>query len=66
MVADQVGIARHLAVAPNGDVYVNLEDGNRVSAGTSHVRGDRARGGALALRDTTGDGRTDCLMGRSG
>ena len=59
VVADQVGIARHLTVAQNGDVYVNLEDGRRVSAGTSHVRGDRASGGVLALRDTTVDGRMD-------
>lgn len=59
VIADRVGIARHLAVAKNGDVYVNLEDRDRVSAGTSHVRGDRASGGVLALRDTSGDGRMD-------
>ena len=47
VVADQVGSPRHLAVAPNGDLFVALE--NR--------RG--GPGGVLALRDTTGDGRGD-------
>ena len=47
VVAAQVGSPRHLAVAPNGDVFVALED----------RRG--GRGGVLALRDTTGDGRAD-------
>ncbi len=45
--ADQVGAARHLAVAPNGDLFVALE-GQRGSPG-----------GILALRDTSGDGRVD-------
>ena len=49
VVADQVGRARHLAVAPNGDIFVALEDG----------RGAGAKGGVLALRDTSGDGKTD-------
>ena len=44
VVADSVGGPRHIAVAPNGDVYVAL-------------RG--AKGGVLALRDTTGDGVAD-------
>lgn len=57
--ADSVGIARHLAVGPNGDVYVNMEDGARTSAGATRVRGERARGGILALRDTNGDFRAD-------
>ena len=47
VVADNVGAPRHLAVAPNGDLFVALE--NR--------RG--GPGGVLALRDTTGDGRAD-------
>jgi glucose/arabinose dehydrogenase len=38
--------ARHIAVAPNGDVFVAIQ-----SAG----------GGVLALRDTTGDGRPDLV-----
>ena len=47
VVADGLGPARHIAVAPNGDVFVairNLRD---------------ARGGVVALRDTDGDGRAD-------
>ena len=40
VVADNLGAARHMAVAPNGDLYVALE-----------------RAGALALRDTNGDGK---------
>ena len=45
VVADGVGTARHMAVAPNGDVYVA-------------IRGRTANdGGVVALRDTNGDGR---------
>ncbi len=47
--ADAVGRARHIAVAPNGDVFVAL----RAS------RGNEASGGVVALRDTDGDGRAD-------
>ncbi len=42
--ADDIGQARHLVVAPNGDVYVA-------------IRG--RTGGIVALRDTTGNGRLD-------
>jgi glucose/arabinose dehydrogenase len=45
--ANDLGTARHLVVAPNGDVYVALQSG-RDSAG-----------GVVALRDTKGDGRFD-------
>jgi glucose/arabinose dehydrogenase len=48
VVADDVGRARHIAVAPNGDVYVALAA--RQGGGAS---------GVLALRDTTGDGKAD-------
>jgi glucose/arabinose dehydrogenase len=47
VVADGLGAARHLAVAPNGDVFVSLENS----------RGQK--GGIVALRDTNGDGRAD-------
>ncbi len=47
--ADAVGRARHIAVAPNGDVFVAL----RAS------RGREDSGGVVALRDTDGDGRAD-------
>jgi glucose/arabinose dehydrogenase len=45
--ADGLGPARHLAVAPNGDVYVALQ--------TDRNSG----GGVVALRDTKGDGHFD-------
>ncbi len=48
VVADDVGRARHVAVAPNGDVYVTLAE--RPGGGAA---------GVLALRDTTGDGKAD-------
>ena len=48
VVADQVGAPRHLAVAPNGDLFVAM-------AG----RRGGAAGGILALRDTSGDGKAD-------
>lgn len=47
IVADQVGRARHLTVAPNGDVIVALSGGRT------------ADGGVVVLRDTTGDGQAD-------
>jgi glucose/arabinose dehydrogenase len=42
--ADNLGTARHMAVASNGDVYVSLQ-------------GDGEKGGVVALRDTNGDGK---------
>jgi glucose/arabinose dehydrogenase len=42
-----LGRVRHLAVAPNGDVFAALRAGRRDD------------GGVLALRDTDGDGRAD-------
>jgi glucose/arabinose dehydrogenase len=44
VVADGLGAARHLVVAPNGDVYVALQ-------------GDGDMGGVEALRDANGDGK---------
>jgi glucose/arabinose dehydrogenase len=45
IVAKDLGRARHLAVAPNGDVFVSLQGG----------RG--GGGGVVALRDADGDGK---------
>ena len=42
--ADGLGTARHMAVAPNGDIYVSRQD-------------DGAKGGIVALRDANGEGR---------
>jgi glucose/arabinose dehydrogenase len=49
VVADKVGLARHVAVRPNGDVYVALR---RKPDGSDN-------GGILALRDTDGDGKAN-------
>src|SRR5258705_212172 len=48
VVADNVGQARHLVVAPNGDVFVSRETGR---GGTG--------GGIVALRDKDGDGKLE-------
>src|ERR1700716_3239287 len=53
--ADEVGVARHIVVTPTGDVYVALENGNRSSANSTHMRGPKGRGGMVALRDTNDD-----------
>jgi glucose/arabinose dehydrogenase len=45
--ADNIGPARHIVVAPNGDVYVAL------------LADDHHAGGVVALRDTKGNGRLD-------
>lgn len=47
VVADSLGPARHLVVSPNGDIFIAIRN----------TRG--RRGGVLALRDTTGDGKAD-------
>ena len=47
VVAQDLGRARHLVVANNGDVYVAIRNLQNVP------------GGVMALRDTTGDGRAD-------
>ena len=44
VVADGLGAARHIAVAPNGDVY-------------DARQGDGEKGGVVALRDTNNDGK---------
>jgi len=46
VVADRLGPARHLVVAPNGDLFVSLQSGR---GGTG--------GGIVALRDADGDGK---------
>jgi len=52
--AEGVRGARHIVVAPNGDVFVNTEGGGRmIFGGTSNS------GRILALRDTNRDGKSD-------
>ena len=48
-VAESLGRARHIAVAPNGDLFVAMNNARNV------------RGGVAALRDTDGDGRVDVI-----
>jgi glucose/arabinose dehydrogenase len=54
--ADSIGHARHIVVAPNGNVYVNTWSGE-------YYGGDKgaAAGYLVLLRDTTGDGRADVI-----
>ena len=52
--ADDVGGARHIDVAANGDVYVQL-----ITAKKGAESGSGRSGGILALRDTDGDGVAD-------
>ena len=47
VVADSLGPARHIAVAPNGDLFVAIRNTRD------------AKGGVVALRDTNRDGRMD-------
>lgn len=46
VVVDSIGPARHIAVAPNGDIYVKTRT---------------EQGGIAALRDTTGDHKADVI-----
>src|SRR5713226_8294360 len=55
--ADGVGHARHLAVAPNGVVYVNTWSGRYYGNDTPH-----AGGFLVALQDTTGAGKADLIQ----
>jgi glucose/arabinose dehydrogenase/mono/diheme cytochrome c family protein len=54
--ADNLGHARHLAVAPNGVVYVNTWSGRYYGNDTPP-----AGGFLVALQDTKGDGRADVI-----
>ena len=54
VVADNLGVARHMAVAPNGDLYVALQTGGGRGA-------PETGGGAVALRDANGDGRFEVV-----
>jgi len=52
--ADSIGSARHLVVAPNGDVFVNLQK-------AQHGPVASIPAGIVGLRDTNGDGRADVI-----
>src|SRR5687767_2458362 len=49
VVAEKVGLARHLAVNSNGDIYVKLRTP------------DANKRGSVALRDTDNDGKADII-----
>lgn len=51
-VSGEAGDVRHVAVAPNGDVYVAVQ-------GSRGAETPSERGRIVALRDTTGDGKAD-------
>jgi glucose/arabinose dehydrogenase/mono/diheme cytochrome c family protein len=55
--ADGIGHARHLAVAPNGVVYVNTWSGRYYGNDTPH-----AGGFLVALQDTAGSGKADVVQ----
>lgn len=50
VVADSIGHARHIAVNDNGDIYVKLRFARN------------GKGGNVALRDTTNDGKADIIQ----
>jgi glucose/arabinose dehydrogenase len=56
--ADNIGHARHLAVAPNGVVYVNTWSGRYYHDDTPPKGG----GFLVALRDTKGSGHADVVQ----
>lgn len=53
--ADSIGSARHLVVAPNGDVFVNLQQSRRGPVASIPA-------GLIALRDSNKDGRADTVQ----
>ena len=53
VIADNLGAARNIAVAQNGDVYISLRSGARAQGQPPQP------GYLLALRDTDGDGKLD-------
>ena len=56
--ADSASGARHIVVAPNGDVFVNT-DPTRARRTAPGAPTAASTGGILALRDTNGDGKAD-------
>ena len=55
--ADHIGQARHVAVAPNGDVYVAIQ-----APSSKENAGAPASPAVVALRDTTHDGIADVIV----
>jgi len=60
--ADSIGHARHVVVAPNGDVYVTLEGTQPTPKNqTAPATAEPPKASFVALRDTTRDGRADVI-----
>jgi glucose/arabinose dehydrogenase len=59
--ADTIGRARHIAVAPNGDLFIALEYRPATEAAGSQ-KGPRIQAAAVALRDANHDGRADTIV----
>lgn len=55
LVGEKLGAVRHIAVAPNGDLF----------AGVTGARDGSTRGGLYLMRDTNGDGRADMVKALS-
>jgi glucose/arabinose dehydrogenase len=52
--ADSIGSARHMTVAPNGDLFINLQASRRGPVASIPA-------GLVGLRDTNGDGKADVI-----
>jgi glucose/arabinose dehydrogenase len=59
--ADTVGRARHIAVAPNGDLYIALEY-HPTEEGKKAEKADQINAAAVALRDVNNDGKADSVV----
>lgn len=63
--ADLIGAARHMVVAPNGDLYVALRGGRQGGGGLIGLR-DRDGDGRLETRESFGEGSTTGIAIRNG
>lgn len=63
--ADLIGAARHMVVAPNGDLYVALRGGRQGGGGLIGLR-DRDGDGRLETRESFGEGSTTGIAIRHG
>ena len=59
--ADSIGDARHVVVAPNGDVYVTLEGTQPTPKNQPAPASTTPKASFIALRDTTRDGHADVV-----
>jgi glucose/arabinose dehydrogenase len=59
--ADSIGDARHVVVAPNGDVYVTLEGTQPTPKNQPAPASTTPKASFIALRDTTRDGHADVI-----